>query len=228
MDTNDDPPRLAVFDVDGTLVDSLATIAATMAAAWREVALPPPAPAAIYRIIGLPLEQTIATLAPDAAPAVRVRLAAAYRRISQAMYGRGDYGEALVPGALDALAALKAAGALLGIATGKSMPGLRAMLDPHDLVHRFTTLQTGDRARGKPHPEMLERAMAETGTQAHHVVMIGDTVYDVEMARNAGVAALGVAWGCHDAEELLAAGAVAVVDDFAMLPRLFVQLTGHG
>ncbi len=224
----DRPLRLAVFDVDGTLVDSLATIAATMAAAWREVALPPPAPAAVYRIIGLPLEQTIATLAPDAPPSVRVRLAAAYRRVSQAMYARAGYSETLFPGALDALAALEATGARLGIATGKGMPGLRAMLDPHDLAHRFTTLQTGDRARGKPHPEMLERAMAETGTQARHVVMIGDTVYDIEMARNAGVAALGVAWGCHGADELRAAGAVAVIDDFAVLPGLFAQLTGHG
>lgn len=222
---DDTARRLAVFDVDGTLVDSLATIVAAMASAWRGEGLTPPAPDRIHHTIGLPLAEAVGLLAPAVSRATHARLVASYRQASLALYARPDHTDALYPGAREVLTTLAAAGVLLGIATGKGVPGLHATIGKHDLIAAFVTLQTGDRARGKPHPDMLERAMAETGVAACHVVMIGDTVYDIEMARNAGVAALGVAWGCHGADALRAAGAAAVIDDFAALPALFARLT---
>ncbi len=99
-----------------------------------------------------------------------------------------------------------------------------ATLEKHDLVDRFVTMQTADVAHGKPHPDMLLRAMAETGAGTHTTVMVGDTTFDMEMARNAGTMSIGVAWGYHDADELRTAGALAVVGDFAALARVMDSL----
>ena len=86
------------------------------------------------------------------------------------------------------------------------------MLERHGLAGRFATLQTGDAGPGKPHPAMLERALAETGIDAAQAVMIGDTSFDMIMARSIGVAAIGVGWGYHGADELLASGAAQIVE----------------
>jgi phosphoglycolate phosphatase len=107
--------------------------------------------------------------------------------------------------------ALEADGWLLGVATGKSDRGLSHCLESHGLAGRFVTLQTADRHPSKPHPSMIEAAMAEAGATAEAVMMIGDTSYDMEMARTAGVTAVGVLWGYHDETELRAAGAHHVV-----------------
>jgi phosphoglycolate phosphatase len=111
----------------------------------------------------------------------------------------------------EALDTLRDHGLALGIATGKSWHGLAAVLDQHGLADRFVTLQTADRARGKPDPDMVWRALAESGAAADAAVVVGDTSYDIEMARAAGVRAIGVSWGYHEARELEAAGAHQVV-----------------
>jgi phosphoglycolate phosphatase len=111
-----------------------------------------------------------------------------------------------------ALEALDSAGCLLGIATGKARRGLLATLERHGLGSRFVTLQTADSNPGKPHPAMLLRAMAETGADPDRTVLVGDTSYDMEMARRAGARAVGVAWGYHDRRELEAAGADRIVE----------------
>ncbi len=215
------PLRLVVFDCDGTLVDSQHTILAAMTAAWRVLGLPDPDPEAVRRIVGLPLEVSIARLVPDQPQAGVARLADAYRHAFFELHARPDLDEPLFPGALEALEALDAAGILLGVATGKGRRGLEATLGRHGLTGRFATLQTGDRARGKPDPEMLLNAMAETGAGATHTVMVGDTAYDMQMAANAGVRAVGVSWGYHGRDELVAAGAAAIIDHFK---ELFVIL----
>ena len=120
--------------------------------------------------------------------------------------------------ALAALAALDHPQVCLGVATGKSRRGLEATLQRHGLAGRFVTLQTADDGPGKPHPRMLQAAMHDVGAEAHETVLIGDTVYDIEMAANAGTPALGVAWGYHPAEELTQAGARRVLGHFAELP----------
>ncbi len=221
-----DARRLAVFDCDGTLVDSLHTIVEAMTAAWRASGLPDPEPTNVRWVIGLPLEQAIATLAPDEAPSRHAELADGYRQAFSQIHGRPAHHEPLYPGALAAIEALQAAGVLLGVATGKGIRGLRTTLERHDLEQHFVTLQTSDRARGKPNPDMLLRAMADVGAAPEHTVMVGDTVHDMGMAVNAGVAGLGVSWGCHVGDDLRAAGAAEVIDEFAALPGAFDKLTG--
>jgi phosphoglycolate phosphatase len=122
------------------------------------------------------------------------------------------------------LRALDGAGWLLGVATGKSLSGLKSTLNIHDLHHHFVTLQTADLSIGKPDPDMLHKAMRDTGVDKKRTVMIGDTSFDMEMARNAGTLAIGVTWGYHDVEELLEAGAQGVVANFFQIPRAIADL----
>ncbi len=202
--------RLAVFDCDGTLVDSQAGIVACMAAAFVAAGHPAPAPEAVRRVVGLPLVDSAARLAPALSPGDHIRLAELYKQAFFDLRARRDFEEPLFPGIAALLEALAAEDVLLGVATGKGRRGLAITLDRHGLRHRFATLQTADDARGKPHPEMLQRAMAEAGADPADTAMIGDTSYDIEMALSAGTAAIGVAWGYHPPEELSAAGAHAV------------------
>jgi phosphoglycolate phosphatase len=217
--------RLAVFDCDGTLVDTQHAILAAMTAAWRAHGRSAPAPEAVRRIVGLPLVTAIAALLPDGDAEDHVVLAQHYKRAFKALRQSPGFHEPLFPGAVDALDALEAADVVLGVATGKSRPGLVATLDRHGLVGRFVTLQTGDEGSGKPSPDMLLRAMAETGAAAQDTVMVGDTVFDMKMAQNAGVTSVGVGWGYHDTEELWAAGAAAVVTAFEEIPATVDRLT---
>jgi phosphoglycolate phosphatase len=112
------------------------------------------------------------------------------------------------------------ANTVLGIATGKSVRGVRMVLGHHGLYEHFATVQTADTAPSKPHPGMILAAVRETGVAPRDAVMIGDTVFDIEMARAAGVAAIGVSWGYHPPAELRAAGADVVIEDFAQLRAL--------
>ena len=133
--------------------------------------------------------------------------AAVAKTTFQGMRRRGLADEPLYDGIADLIDAMEADGWLLGIATGKSDRGLALCLDRHGLAGRFLTLQTADRHPSKPHPSMIEQAMADAGASAETSLMIGDTSYDMAMARAAGVTAIGVAWGYHDSGELLRAGA---------------------
>jgi phosphoglycolate phosphatase len=215
--------RLAVFDCDGTLVDSQHVIVASMHEAFAAERMDAPTAEAVRRLVGLPLAECVARLAPEAAPACQARLVEGYKASFFAARQRPDHHEPLFDGCLEALRALEEAGWLLGIATGKSRRGLDAVLARHGLEGRFVTLQTGDLGPGKPHPGMLERALAETGVEAADSVMIGDTSFDMEMARNAGVAGIAVGWGYHTVSELLAAGATALVERNDELPRLLTH-----
>jgi phosphoglycolate phosphatase len=213
------PLRLAVFDCDGTLVDSQANICRAMEAAYAGAGLPPPPRVAIRGIVGLSLVEAVAVLAPDAPPALHEQLAEDYKAAFRAMRAAGELEvEPLYDGLVAALDTLSADGWLLGVATGKSDRGLAHVLAHHGLAGRFVTLQTADRHPSKPHPSMLHEAMAQAGTDPHMTAMIGDTSYDMEMARAAGVRAVGVTWGYHDAARLWAAGADAVIHDYADVP----------
>jgi phosphoglycolate phosphatase len=218
--------RLAVFDCDGTLVDGQHMITAAMRAAFRAEGLPEPAAGAVRRVVGLPLVAAIAALVPAAESALHHGLARRYTDSFQRLRAGADYHEPLFPGAHAALDALEQAGFLLGIATGKSRRGLVATLARHGLERRFAVARTSDDGPGKPSPHMLNSAMAEAGALPSTTVMVGDTVFDIEMARNAKVAAIGVGWGYHDREELRGAGAVAVIDRFEELPRLIQDMIG--
>lgn len=213
--------RLVVFDCDGTLVDSQHVIVACMLQAYAAHGLTAPEAAAIRSVIGLPLVECMARLSPDHPEDRHVMLSEAYKDAFFASRQRPDHHEPLFDGAMAALDRLEAQGYLLGVATGKARRGLDAVLDRHNLSRRFVTLQTSDLGPGKPHPAMLERAMAETGLRPEDVIMIGDTSFDMLMARSAGVHAIGVSWGYHSVAELHAAGAHAVIESFDELPAIF-------
>ena len=210
--------RLAVFDCDGTLADGQANICRAMEAAYAGAGLAPPPRAAIRGIVGLSLVEAVAALAPSAEPALHESLAADYKAAFHRMRLAGELEvEPLYDGLLPVLDALAAAGWRLGIATGKSDRGLAHLLAHHGLTERFVTLQTADRHPSKPHPAMLHAAMAQARSTPHMTAMIGDTSYDMDMARAAGTRAIGVSWGYHDAATLRAAGAQAIADDAAGL-----------
>lgn len=211
--------RLAVFDCDGTLVDSQANICRAMEAAYAGAGLAPPPRDAIRGIVGLSLVEAVAALAPERDAAFHRTLAADYKAAFVAMRSAGTMdAEPLFDGLVAALDALAADGWLLGVATGKSDRGLALLLEHHGLAHRFVTLQTADRHPSKPHPAMLEAAMAQAGAAPHMTVMIGDTSYDMAMARAAGARAVGVTWGYHDEAALLAGGAQRIARTCADLP----------
>lgn len=215
-----DSPRLAVFDCDGTLVDSQRAITACMGQAFQEEGLLAPPLAAVRQVIGLPLHVCMARLAPSLAEPRLERLVMAYQSAFFAMRQRPDIDEPLFEGVAALLEALDRDGVLLGIATGKRRRGLDAVLAHHGLSRRFATLQTSDTGPGKPHPAMLERAMAEAGVGPRDTVMIGDTSFDMIMARGAGAFAVGVEWGYHEVDELRQAGAQAIAGRCEDLPAL--------
>ncbi len=179
-------------------------------------------------MVGLPLEEAIALLFPDMEPDKVLAVREGYRNVFSALRQKGEVHEPLYHGTLDALKVLEEAGWLLGVATGKAMRGLVATLNTHAIQDRFVTLQTADLSHGKPNPDMLYKAMAETGTDARATVMIGDTTFDMEMARNAGTLAVGVAWGYHEVEELIQAGAHRVVERYDELPEAIENLMRMG
>ena len=212
--------RLAVFDCDGTLVDSQVNIIRAMRESFARVGLPAPTDHAIRHVVGLSLFETMVELLPNADAATHAALAEAYRGAYHRLRAAGTLAvEPLYPGIADLLVALGDAGWLLGVATGKSDRGLGLILAHHDLAHHFVTLQTADRHPSKPHPAMLELAMRQAGASPAETVMIGDTAYDMAMGVAAGVRAIGVDWGYHDVETLLDAGAATVVRDAAALRR---------
>jgi phosphoglycolate phosphatase len=202
--------RLVVFDCDGTLVDGQAGICDAMEAAFAAAGLPAPDRNVVRRIVGLSLPQALRALAPAASDEARDHALEAYKAQFRAMRSEGRLEQALFPGIEGLLRRLHAAGRALGIATGMSDRGLEACLTRHGLRDLFATLQTADRHPSKPHPAMLEAALFEGGAAPGEAVMVGDTVFDIAMARAAGVRAIGVAWGYHDPAELIAAGAAGV------------------
>jgi phosphoglycolate phosphatase len=205
--------RLAIFDCDGTLVDSGATITAAFVAAFRQHDLTPPPPHISRKVIGLSLTEAIAALLPEASRSQHQSLAEDYKRAFMGLRATGQVEEPLFEGVLDLLDALEKDGWLLGVATGKSDRGLNHCLGGHGIHARFVSLQTADRHPSKPHPSMVEQAIADAGAEPKTTIVVGDTSFDMAMAVNAGATGIGAGWGYHDAAELLAAGAVAVADE---------------
>lgn len=206
---------LVLFDVDGTLVDSQNTILHGLQVGFEAVGLEMPDRQTALTIVGRSLESAFSDLVgpghQDKVPA----MAEAYRQSKIERRRQGLDLDPLYPGARAALDRLSAReDVLLGIATGKAMRGVTHMLETHDLPGRFVTFQTADTSPSKPHPDMVLRAMAETGVEPERTLMIGDTGFDMAMARAAGARALGVTWGYHDHSRLTQSGAERIVHTF--------------
>lgn len=212
--------RLIVFDVDGTLIDSQDSIFACLCATFDTLGRPRLPRAEALSVVGLSLPEAFARLLPDARAGEVAAAVEGYRAAFRALQaaGGGEDAAPLFPGAravLDALAGEP--GLLLGVATGKARRGLDHALAQHGLEAHFVTLQTADDHPSKPHPSMLWRALDETGVAPDSAVMIGDTTFDIEMGRAAGLQTIGVAWGHHGTEALQDAGAGQVAADFPAL-----------
>jgi len=210
---------LAIFDLDGTLVDSRATIQRAMADAFAAARLPPPRPEAVARTVGLGLSEVIATLAPGLPPEAHADLVEHYRQafVTNRAAGRGE--EPLYPGAEALVRDLAARGWRLGIATGKARRGLEHFFDRHGLKALFHTAWCAEDGPGKPHPFMVTANLEATGTPAARAVLVGDATHDIRMARAAGVAAWGVSWGFGREAEIRAAGAHRTFRSLASLHR---------
>lgn len=202
--------RLAIFDCDGTLVDSGMTIHRALSAAFGRHGLELPPPEVSRKVIGLSLTEAMEALLPDATAEQHLALAEDYKRAFWQLRAAGEVEEPLFDGVIELLDALEHDGWLLAVATGKSDRGLGHCLESHGIHARFVSLQTADRHPSKPHPSMVEQAIAEAGASPETSIVVGDTSFDMAMAVNAGARGIGAGWGYHEAQELIDAGAVAV------------------
>jgi phosphoglycolate phosphatase len=210
--------KLVIFDCDGTLVDSQHMIVAAMTRAYGAHGLVPPERDVLLSVVGLSLVEAFTKLGDGADGFPVEGLAEHYRSAFHAMREPGAPVEPLYPGAADAVADLaRRDDIVLGIATGKSQRGVRLVLGHHGLLDHFVTIKTADDAPSKPDPGMVLAAMREAGAEPQNTIVVGDTVYDMAMARAGGAGGVGVTWGYHPGAALKDAGALAVIDRFANL-----------
>lgn len=205
--------RLAVFDWDGTLLDSAGAIVACMQAAAIDLGLPPPDEETARHVIGLGLHDALSQAMPGVPSSEYPRVAERYRH----HYLARDHALSLFSGAHDLVEELVDAGWLLGVATGKSRLGLNRALEASGLRDFFHATRCADECNSKPAPDMLREIMAELGALPEQTLMIGDTTHDLQMAKNAGVGALAVGYGAHTREALQAERPIEVFDEFVQL-----------
>jgi len=204
--------NLVIFDCDGTIVDSQHMIVAAMDRAFAAHGLATLPRARTLAIVGLSLHHAIGRLLPGGDEALIERVAQAYKAAFFELRQDPAHHEPIYPGAIEAIRQLSVRpDTVLGIATGKSRRGVDAIFTRMDLHPHFVTIQTADGHPSKPHPSMIRSAIQETGATAASTVMIGDTTFDIEMAKNAEVAGIGVAWGYHPVDQLKLAGAHAII-----------------
>ncbi len=212
------PLKLVIFDCDGTIVDSQHMIVAAMSEAYRWHGMVVPPRETVLSIVGLSLREAFETLGKDHPGFPVATMVERYKAAFHVMRDGEKHLEPLYPGATDAIMSLaRRDDVLLGIATGKSQRGVRAVLGMHGLLDHFITIKTAEDAPSKPNPGMVLDAMRDAGVAPEDTVVVGDTVYDIAMARAAGATALGVTWGYHEASALEQAGAYAVIDRFESL-----------
>ena len=217
--------RLVIFDLDGTLIDSVALIVETVTNTFIAVGEPVPDERAIRAISGITARDALVILAPTVSPARIDELLASYRAHYHG--AKGGEREPMFAGALEALDRLQASPeTILAVATGKGYKGAVTLLESHGIIGRFHSIETPDHNRGKPDPQMIATAMNKAGATRAQTVMIGDTIHDMRMAKAGGVKAIGVSWGYHERAELEAEGADIVIDSFEKLDAAIDQLVG--
>lgn len=213
--------ELIVFDWDGTLMDSAATIVVAIQLACRDLGIPEPDDATARHVIGLGLEDALGKAVPELPPARYGELADRYRY----HYLSRDHALALFDGTAEMVADLHEQGHALAIATGKSRRGLDRALEQSGLQRWFHATRCADECLSKPNPDMLLDLMATFAVQPGRTLMVGDTTHDLQMARNAGVAAVAVGFGAHPAALLLAEDPMAFAESTAQLAS-WLRLNG--
>ncbi|MCM8612203.1 HAD-IA family hydrolase [Accumulibacter sp.] len=205
--------ELLVFDWDGTLLDSAAAIVEAITAACGDLGLPPPPAERARHVIGMGLHEALRHALPELPESRYPQLVERYRH----HYLARDHELQLFAGVAELIAELSAGGFLLAVATGKSRLGLDRALRHSGLGPFFHASRCADECFSKPHPQMLEELLDELAVAGERALMIGDTTHDLQMARNAGVAALAVAYGAHPVAALDAMQPLACVQELAEL-----------
>jgi phosphoglycolate phosphatase len=219
--------RLAVFDVDGTLVDSRLIIQEATERAFARLGLEAPPYDVVRKVVGLGLADSLAILAPELDEPARRELLDHYKIIFQGLRQEPQFHEPLYEGAAETLARLERDGWRIAMATGKSRRGVEAIVETHDWHAVFHSTHCADDGPPKPHPAMLEAAMKALGARPGETVMIGDSIHDMRMAKAAGVHAQGVSWGFCTRDEVLASGADHCADTFAELDEALDSFRGR-
>ncbi|ESQ74601.1 HAD-IA family hydrolase [Asticcacaulis sp. AC402] len=220
---------MAVFDVDGTLVDSRSSIFRAATEAAEATGLTPPSYDQVRAIVGISLFEAIVHMLPDHDEATHRAYLEAFQASYVRMHENSQFCEALYAGADDLLRRLKSDGWFLGMATGQSRRGVNRCLDSYDWHDLFNVTFCADDGPSKPHPHMLQANLKALGLDPHQAVMIGDTGHDMRMAREARVHFIGVSWGFHTVEEMEQAD--HIVHDFNELTAAlgaFSKVVSHG
>ena len=207
--------KLAIWDMDGTIVDSREVIQSAMSRAFESLGLPAPPYEETRKTIGLGLFEACQQLAPDYDDIAT--LTERYKHAFVEQRQATGFIEPLYDGAMHTLERLANDNWLIAMATGKSHRGIRAIFDMHPLETYFDAIYCADDGPGKPHPFMVEQCMKALGADTHQTLIIGDAIHDIRMGRNAGIRTLGVSWGFGEAHELEAEGAHEVHHDFPSL-----------
>jgi phosphoglycolate phosphatase len=208
--------KLVIFDFDGTLVDSRKLIIESNRVVFAQFGFTLPSEDESLSLVGMSLELVLARLAGSDAPIEK--MVAAYRRVLPLLRADSAFAEVPFDGATDLLSTLaEHADVHLGIATAHVSHAIAPALERFGWQSRFCTVQTSDKAPSKPHPAMVLQALSEAGVEAGNAIMIGDTAFDIEMARAAGVRGVAVSWGYHHPDRLHAAGASRIVNDMSEL-----------
>lgn len=215
--------KLVVFDWDGTLLDSIATIVGCTQATLEELGMPPADEADIRSAIGLGIRETVDSFCPGCSEATFGRIVEVYRKL---WFGRFVHDPVLFEGVPDLLQGLQEERRLLAVATAKSRQGLSADLERTGLGRFFQASRTVDEAASKPSPEMLLSILDELGVRPEETLMVGDAIHDLQMANNAGIAAVGVASGTTARDVLLGNGPLECLDTVAELPGWLAQSAG--
>jgi phosphoglycolate phosphatase len=205
--------KLVLFDLDGTLVDGQHSIRATFEQIFPAFGYEKPTAEAVRRIVGRSLPLAIADLLGPDAPSER--MAEAYKAHFHAMRQAAHYVEEIYPGVDATLRRLGQRGdVVLGTATGKALRGINWLIERNDWYGLFSTLQGADTAASKPAPDMVLNACRETGILPADTLVIGDSIYDMQMAVSAGASAIGVSYGYGEPAELLETGARRIIHSF--------------
>ncbi|MBY8975243.1 HAD-IA family hydrolase [Rhodobacteraceae bacterium NNCM2] len=220
------PLRLVIFDVDGTLIDSQSAILTAMHDACARAGHARLRDEDILGIVGLSLPEAMAVLFPDHGRDEQLQMVEFYKAgfLEMRLRGGGEGATPLYPGAREVLYQLDEAGYLLSIATGKARRGLDHMIETHGLHGLFIGAQTADDAPSKPNPQMVLNCMAATGATPENTVLVGDTEFDLAMARAAGCHAIGVAWGYHPHERMMRAEPHRIISGFEELSPVLSEL----
>jgi len=208
--------KVIIFDWDGTLMDSIDKIVASLQGAAKECQLAVPDSAAIRHIIGLSLDSAMQQLFPQHSSTQQAAMVEAYRHQYLALDSL--HPTLFYPDIIPWLTTLKQQGYLLAVATGKGRNGLDRLLDKHALRDLFAVTYCADETLSKPNPLMLHRILADLNLQPAQALMVGDSSYDLEMANNANIDCLGVSYGVHSNQILQQFNPIAIVDD---LPKEF-------